>query len=206
MNDSLILLHAQASNQFFLYPYSFPYNEAWQHYHACILGRNNTMIKITLNDTQAVEKLHRIASQLKQPRKLYGVLGETLKKIHAERFKQEIDPEGKKWQPLSPITQEIKGNDKILKHRGYLSQKLAYNYNNESVEFGSDAKYARLHQFGGVIKPKSSKRLVFGKKGNQVFAKASEVPARPWLGVSEQDEQKLLRKATALLQRQIDQS
>lgn len=80
MNDSLILLHAQASHQFFLYPYSFPYNEAWQHYHACILERNNTMIKISLNDTQAVEKLHRIASQLKQPRKLYGVLGETLKK------------------------------------------------------------------------------------------------------------------------------
>jgi len=30
--------------------------------------------------------------------------------------------------------------------------------------------------------------------------------ARPWLGVNAQDEQKLLKKATALLQRQINQN
>lgn len=164
------------------------------------------MIKITLNDTQAVAKLHRIANQLQHPRKLYGVLGETLKKIHIERFKKEVDPEGKKWKPLSPITREIKGNDSILKHRGYLSQRTAYNYDDNRVEFGSDAKYARLHQFGGVIKPKKGKRLKFGKGNNTIFAKESKIPARPWLGVSEQDEQKLLRKATAFLQRQLNQS
>ena len=164
------------------------------------------MIKISLNDTQAVAKLHRIASQLKQPRKLYGVLGETLKKIHTERFKQEVDPDGNKWKPLSPITQEIKGNDKILKHRGYLSERTAYNYDDNGVEFGSDAKYARLHQFGGVIKPKKGKRLKFGKGDNAVLAKQSKTPARPWLGVNSQNEQKLLEKAKAVLQRQIDQN
>lgn len=152
------------------------------------------MIKISLNDTQAVEKLHRIASQLKQPRKLYGVLGETLKKIHAERFKQEVDPEGNNWQSLSPKTlarKQKKGKStKILRQDGYLSDKTAYNYNDKNVEFGSDAKYARLHQFGDKA-----------GRGGKVT-----IPKRPWLGVSEQDEQKLLRKATALLQRQIDQN
>ncbi|HHF6895592.1 TPA: phage virion morphogenesis protein, partial [Haemophilus influenzae] len=58
------------------------------------------MIKITLNDTQALAKLHSIAQQLQHPRKLYGLLGETLKKIHADRFKAEVAPDGKKWQPL----------------------------------------------------------------------------------------------------------
>lgn len=152
------------------------------------------MIKISLNDTQAVEKLHRIASQLKQPRKLYGVLGETLKKIHAERFKQEVDPQGNGWQPLSAKTlarKQKKGKStKILRQDGYLSDRTAYNYNDKNVEFGSDAKYARLHQFGG-------------KAGR---GKKVTIPKRPWLGVSQQDEQKLLRKATALLQRQIDQN
>ena len=62
------------------------------------------MIKITLNDTQVGTKLHSIANQLQHPRKLYGVLGETLKKIHAERFKQEIAPDGSEWQSLSPKT------------------------------------------------------------------------------------------------------
>ena len=128
------------------------------------------MIKISLNDIQAAQQLHNIARQLQQPRKLYGVLGETLKKIHAERFKQEVD--------------------KILRQDGYLSDKTAYNYNDKNVEFGSDAKYARLHQFGGKA-----------GRGGKVT-----IPKRPWLGVSEQDEQKLLRKAIALLQRQINQS
>ncbi|WP_315568774.1 phage virion morphogenesis protein [Haemophilus parahaemolyticus] len=152
------------------------------------------MIKISLNDIQAAQQLHNIARQLQQPRKLYGVLGETLKKIHAERFKQEVDPQGNGWQPLSAKTlarKQKKGKStKILRQDGYLSDRTAYNYNNKNVEFGSDAKYARLHQFGG----KASR----GKKVT--------IPKRPWLGVSQQDEQKLLRKATALLQRQIDQN
>ena len=164
------------------------------------------MLKITLNDNQAIQKLTRIASQLQHPRKLYGLLGETLKKIHADRFKAEVAPDGKKWQSLSPITREIKGNDQILKQGGYLSQKTAYNYDDNRLEFGSDAKYAKLHQFGGVIRPKKGKRLKFGKGSNTVYAKQSTIPARPWLGVNTQDEQKLLKKATALLQRQINQN
>lgn len=163
------------------------------------------MLKITLNDNQAIQKLTGIASQLQHPRKLYGLLGETLKKIHADRFKAEVAPDGKKWQPLSPITREIKGNDQILKQGGYLSQKTAYNYDDNRLEFGSDAKYAKLHQFGGVIRPKKGKRLKFGKGSNTVYVKQSKIPARPWLGVNAQDEQKLLKKATALLQRQINQ-
>ena len=152
------------------------------------------MIKISLNDIQAAQQLHNIARQLQQPRKLYGVLGETLKKIHAERFKQEVDPEGNNWQSLSPKTltrKQKKGKStKILRQGGSLSDKTAYNYNDQNVEFGSDAKYARLHQFGG-------------KAGR---GKKVTIPKRPWLGVNAQDEQKLLRKATALLQRQIDQN
>ena len=152
------------------------------------------MIKISLNEIQAAQQLHNIARQLQQPRKLYGVLGETLKKIHAERFKQEVDPEGNNWQSLSPKTltrKQKKGKStKILRQGGYLSDKTAYNYNDQNVEFGSDAKYARLHQFGG-------------KAGR---GKKVTIPKRPWLGVNAQDEQKLLRKATALLQRQIDQN
>lgn len=149
------------------------------------------MIKITLDDKQANQQLRRIANQLKKPRLLYGVLGETLKKLHKERFKQEISPEGKKWRALSPATLAQKGKRgkslKILRQDGYLSDKTAYNYDDKRLEFGSSAKYARLHQFGGKA-----------GRGRKVL-----IPARPWLGVSEQDKQILLQKATALLRRQM---
>lgn len=151
------------------------------------------MIKITLNDTQAVKSLQQIANQLQNPRRLYGVLGETLKKIHTDRFKAETDPDGKKWQSLSPRTLARKAkkgkSTKILRQDGYLSDKTAYNYNDEQLEFGSDAKYARLHQFGGQA-----------GRGRKVT-----VPARPWLGVGKKDEDLLLKKAEWVLKRQIEQ-
>lgn len=79
----------------------------------------------------------------------------------------------------SPITRKIKGNDRILKQSSYLSQKTAYNYDDNRLEFGSDAKYFRLHQFSGVIRPKKGKRLKFGKGSNIVYAKQSKIPAHP---------------------------
>lgn len=149
------------------------------------------MIKITLNDTQAVSALQKIASQLEQPRKLYGVLGETLKKIHTNRFKAEKAPDGNKWQPLSTRTLERKRqrgkSTKILRQDGYLADTTAYNVKADKVEFGSARKYARLHQFGG-------------KAGR---AKKVAIPARPWLGVSRQEERLLIEKAHRHLDRKL---
>lgn len=162
------------------------------------------MIKIELDDHHVGEKLKHIVVQLKRPRKLYGVLGEQLKKIHNNRFKQETSPDGEKWQPLSPLTRQAKGNDHILKDSHQLRNTLAYNYSDQGVEFGSALKYARLHQFGGTIVPKKAKRLRLGKSG--VYAKKVTIPARPWLGVSKQDEALLLRKAHRVLESQIQRA
>ncbi|MBE2896746.1 phage virion morphogenesis protein [Pasteurellaceae bacterium HPA106] len=161
------------------------------------------MIKIELDDHHVSEKLKHIVVQLKRPRKLYGVLGEQLKKIHNNRFKQEKSPDGEKWQPLSPLTRQVKGNDHILKDSHQLRNTLAYNYSDQGVEFGSALKYARLHQFGGTIVPKKAKRLRLGK--SSVYAKKVTIPARPWLGISKQDEPLLLRKAHRVLESQIQQ-
>ncbi|MDD0824368.1 phage virion morphogenesis protein [Mannheimia sp. AT1] len=141
------------------------------------------MIKITLNDTQVVNALQKIASQLEQPRRLYGILGETLKKIHTARFKAEQEPDGKHWQPLADSTLALKRkrgkSTKILRQDGYLADKTAYNVLNDGIEFGSAEIYARLHQFGG----------------NAGRGKKVTIPERPWLGAGNKDEQLLLRKA-----------
>lgn len=150
------------------------------------------MIKITLDD-RASPELKKIAIQLQHPKKLYGVLGETLKKIHKERFKQEVAPDGKKWKSLEKSTLERKRKKgkslKILRQDGYLSDKTAYNYDDNSVEFGSDAKYARIQHFGGKT-----------GRGHK-----TKLHPRPWLGVNNNDKAVLLNKATTLLQRQLSQ-
>lgn len=151
------------------------------------------MIKITLNDTQAVKSLQQIANQLEQPRRLYGILGETLKKIHTARFKAEQDPDGNNWKALDDRTLALKRkrgkSPKILRQYGYLADKTAYNVTNDNVEFGSKEVYARLHQFGG-------------KAGR---GKKVSIPARPWLGVGKNDETLLLEKARFHLRKVIAQ-
>lgn len=161
------------------------------------------MIQITLDDEQTLRSLRHLGQQLAKPAKLYAVLGETLIKTHAERFKSETSPDGKKWKPLSPLTQSLKGSSRILKDRGYLSQKLAYNVSDSGLAFGSAEKYAPVHQFGAIIRPKNGRLLhLKGRKGN-AFARKVEIPARPWLGVSAQDKRLLLDKAAYVLQRAV---
>lgn len=160
------------------------------------------MVKIEIQNNQAVLKLKQIAAALKQPRQLYGVLGEELKKIHRQRFEEQKSPEGKAWVPLSGWYRASKhrNRNRILVLRGHLRNQLAYNYDDNSVEFGSARVYARIHQFGGEIKPKKAKALKVGDR----YLKKVTIPARPWLGLNKNNMDTLETKATDLLQAQID--
>ncbi len=46
---------------------------------------------------------------------------------------------------------------------------------------GSNLKYARIHELGGVIRPKNFKYLHFFVKGQEVFAKKVTIPKRPYI-------------------------
>lgn len=147
------------------------------------------MVKIELNDKAAIKGLKEIAVAVKQPRLLYGALGEELKKIHRQRFSEQKSPEGKAWKALSPKYQarKHKNKDKILQLRSTLRNTLAYNFDDKGVEFGSARVYARIHQFGGKKKQ----------------GRGSGIPARPWLGVNSKNNQQLELKAKDILQQQL---
>lgn len=149
------------------------------------------MLRLELNDEPLVISLSQIISQLRHPKRLYGVLGETMLQIHRERFDSQVDPDGHAWTPLSPITIALKQkkgfNLNILKQRGYLSEQLAFNYDDEKLEFGSPKIYSRIHQFGGKT-----------GKNHKIT-----IPARPWLGLSQDDKKFLEQKARKHLQQQL---
>jgi phage gpG-like protein len=55
---------------------------------------------------------------------------------------------------------------------------------NDLLEFGagSNVVYARIHEFGGTIKPKNGQFLKFpGRDGRDIFVKQVEIPARPYV-------------------------
>jgi phage gpG-like protein len=88
------------------------------------------------------------------------------------------------------------GGHPLLLLSGTLRNSLHVSAGGDSVKVGSPTIYAAIHQLGGVIVPKSAKRLVFSAGGKKVFAKKVTIPARPFLpfdksgkliGVAEQE-------------------
>ena len=49
--------------------------------------------------------------------------------------------------------------------------------------------YAAIHQYGGTIRPKNAKRLMFKVGGKTVMTQSVTIPARPFIGFSEEDRQ-----------------
>jgi phage gpG-like protein len=52
---------------------------------------------------------------------------------------------------------------------------------------GSPVVYAAIHEYGGIIRPKNSKYLVFRINGSWVRTKKVTMPAREWLSKSLED-------------------
>lgn len=117
-------------------------------------------------------------------RALYGDLRETLDSFqgtlaeqHAEMFSGEHDSNGVPWEPLRPSTVARKGHSQILFESGDLQASLVDlggpghigETNDRWMTFGTDVPYATFHQEG-----------------------TSKFPARPPVGVSEENVDKLV--------------
>lgn len=159
---------------------------------------------------------------LQQPSALQRDLGELLLIIHQARFRAQVSPEELPWQALSPgyLKRKPKNRDKVLTLDGFLRGSLRYQVDGDDLLFGTDRPYGAIHQFGGEIKRQAHTRTVYfrqaasGEIGRQFVRKSKSnfaqdvkvgpytisMPARPWLGVSVQDEARLLERVVAFLQ------
>ena len=123
--------------------------------------------------------------RLANTKALMESVGEALVSGVKNRFKAEETPEGKKWQPSARAASE---GGKTLTETARLRDSIDYAATPTKVMVGSNLAYARIHQLGGVIKPKKGKFLKFrGQGGQEVFVKQVTIPARPYLGVSKAD-------------------
>ena len=102
-------------------------------------------------------------------------MGEHILESTQDRMSHELSPDGTPWEPLSVNTIEQKDltnqSEKILRGYGILADTLSYQVNSNQLMFGSNVEYAATHQFG---------------RDN------ANIPARPLLGVSGEDEIEIL--------------
>lgn len=127
------------------------------------------------------------------------------------RVRRQIAPDGSPWAPLSPRTLARKKGTKILRESGALLDTLRHQVTDDGLDFGTDRPYGAIHQDGGKIEHAArSQQVYFKEKGGVVgnrFVKKSksnfsqwvthgarsvEMPARPYLGLSSEDEAEIL--------------
>lgn len=107
-------------------------------------------------------------------------IGVILSRSSEERFTTKQSPNGNYWANLMPSTIARKGNNNILINKGHLSD-IIYQADKYSVSVGTTEVYGVFHQFGA-------------KKRN-----GKEMPARPFLGISDDDERDIFDKINQYL-------
>ena len=93
-------------------------------------------------------------------------------------------PDGSDWPARHP---EYVNPHPLLNREGGLVDSLASQAGTEAAAWGSNLVYARIHQLGGTIEPKSAEALVFPLGEETVTAKSVTIPPRPYLGWGEDE-------------------
>lgn len=170
--------------------------------------------RIEWDSAEATEALGEAIQRLENPAPLWQSIIEYLTRIHRARFRAQVAPDGTPWTPLSPAYQrrKHKNRNRILTFRGYLAGTLRGQYDATSLEFGTDRPYGAAHQFGAEIKRPAATREVFfrqrkdGRVGNRFVKRAQsnfaqsatvgahiiKIPARPWLGTNDEQDNHIL--------------
>lgn len=110
-------------------------------------------------------------------------IGEHLVNTTKQRFFDEEGPDGTPWAPLSPVTRQRKRKNagKILTEEGTLRGGITYQAGPDHVLVGSPLVYAGTHQFGAG-------KGAFGATSKGAPIPWGDIPARPFLGLSDEDE------------------
>lgn len=169
---------------------------------------------IEFDHQEALASIQHKIDTFAAPAPLFRDIGEYLLIAHHQRFNDQKSPAGEKWQALSPRykARKKKNKDKILRLDGRLANDLRYQVSDTELLFGSNKPYAAIHHFGGEIPIAARSQQAYFKraKNGEVknrFVKKSQsnfaewvtiksyvikIPARPWLGVSDDDANEII--------------
>lgn len=146
-------------------------------------------------DTSAVDAiLSRLARRLGDLSGPMDAVGQLITESVRRNFKEGRSPDGTPWKKSR---RAIAQQGQTLVDTGRLRTSISHQAHSDHVEIGTTVAYAPIHQFGGktgprVIRAKNGKALAFTIGGKLIFRKSvnhpgSTIPARPFLGVRDED-------------------
>lgn len=159
------------------------------------------MIDIQIDNANVINSLERLYTALVNRAPLMADIAGIMADAVEENFAQEGRP---KWLGLKPPGRP---GGKILQDSGRLASSITPASDNDSALVGTNVKYAAIHQFGGKtrpheIRPRNGKALAFG---GRVLAKVnhpgSDIPARPFLVLTDSDVEEIEEAVSEYLRR-----
>lgn len=147
------------------------------------------MVEIIIKNDEITGALERVGAALENPLPLMQDLGEYFVDSTTKRFPTGRAPDGSVWAPKSPTTIAAQGGRKtnrldtrpLFGPSGALSSTITYEPFSDRVEWGSPMVYAGVQQFGAA-------QGAFGQTSRGGPIPWGNIPARPFLGISAEDE------------------
>lgn len=123
--------------------------------------------RIHVTDRSGLDFMDRLGRRMTNMRPVMAEIGEIVAESIQRNFTEQRSPDGVPWAPLSLETLKRKRHpDRILYESGILFRSIHPEPHARSVSIGTNIIYGAVHQFGH--KPKN-------------------IPARPYLGVRDED-------------------
>lgn len=148
-----------------------------------------SFFEVKIDDADIRGALHRLialGADTAPAMKAVAAIGEKSSRM---RFRTETGPDGKSWKPS--LRAEMFGGRTLTKD-GHLASSLSQNSGKDFAEWGVNRVYAAIHQFGGTIHAKGGALRFAIPGGGITVVKAVKMPARPFLGMSDDDKSDIL--------------
>lgn len=152
------------------------------------------MIEIKYDDRDVLDALQELSRRMDDMTPVMRDIAGVMAAATERAFENETDPAtGLAWHPLMASTVKMRGGDAhpILQRSGQLAGRIVTAYGQDFAQIGSNKVYAAMHQFGGVTAPNS---MIPGKA----------IPARPFLGLGEDDQEEILDIVRGYLAEALD--
>ncbi len=145
-------------------------------------------ITAAINDAEVQRGFRSLSFLMGNTRPVMAAIGTELVGSTHQRFVTQTDPDGQAWAPLNADYAATKTKSLILTESTHLRDSINDHAGQDEVRVGTNVIYAGVHQEGATIEPKNGGYLWFHIGDRLVRAKSVTLPARPYLGISAEDE------------------
>lgn len=156
---------------------------------------SGALINVSLDNAEStIATVRDLAARARDRRGLWEAIGMSLVTSTQMRFERGVAPDGSAW-PASVRVQLGQGEGKTLIDSGRLLDSITFEADDRGVDVGTNVIYAAVHQFGATIRPVNAAKLHFKLGGEDFFLDEVTIPARPYLGLDDDDEAEIIRIA-----------